>query len=397
MENPFSRSVFAADAGAGAWQRAAARAGRSPLEPSAKKALSFDASWHGTLQAVLRGRSSPHVDGLDWAAVLAPDSMPEDRPEPDAGGDDQAQAAPAPKDRHSWQYLHRYLKDQPPQHALTQDDRARLDAALRPAFPERAPLRWPDCRAELVPEGRDHLELYALYLDYEVERRPPQGEPAGPVVRLFGKTAQGQTVLLRAHSKRPYWYFRPRGELLRELDRDEPRVLLWVRERLNAIAREKRPPREGQKPEDAVLGVRVERDLRSDYCYEPDPSAFVRVEMREPGLVPCLRDAVASKQFAWAGEDPAALPYERFEADIPYVMRFMIDADVSGCGWVRVPVSALRQTGGQARSRCQLELSVDAAAVSGAPDIDAVPPLRFLEYDIVRIASLYCYMCVSWR
>jgi hypothetical protein len=419
--NPFAR---AAASGFG-WAPSIAKGlgAANPFQAAAKDSLSGASSiplprktdggarWARIVNAVARKSGAARgEDEIDWAVAADPAAagdeddpladeiealcLDEEQPRrPQWGSANKKNNKEKPRDKHSYEYLHRHLKDLPQSSRLSEEDRARLDAALRPAFPEKRPLEWPACAPEVLNAQNDCLEIYVLYPDYEIERRPAKGEPGGPVVRIVGKTLQGRTVMLRAHSKLPYWYFRPRGRLLEALQRDEPRTLAWIRERLNQIARDKRTSereargqaqgegRKGSDP-DAVVAVTLENDRRSTYGYEHETSAFVRVTMREPGLVPCVRDAVATKRFAWHDELPEALPYERFEADIPYVLRFMIDGGVTGCGWVRVPRAALSQPK-ERKSRCELELLVDAAQVKGAPDIKATPPLRFLSYDIV--------------
>ena len=62
--------------------------------------------------------------------------------------------------------------------------------------------------------------------------------------------------------------------------------------------------------------------------------------------------------------------YQVLEANMPYVLRFMIDRDITGCGWVEAPKNTYRiRPRSEHISSCQLELDiVYDSLVAHAPD-----------------------------
>jgi DNA polymerase delta subunit 1 len=78
--------------------------------------------------------------------------------------------------------------------------------------------------------------------------------------------------------------------------------------------------------------------------------------------------------------------YQCFEANMPFVLRYLINQDISGCCWLEAPAGTYRIRSREEKlSACQLELDiVFDSLVSHAPDgpWQRIAPFRILSFDI---------------
>ena len=72
--------------------------------------------------------------------------------------------------------------------------------------------------------------------------------------------------------------------------------------------------------------------------------------------------------FEFSGFAPR--PYQCYEANMPFVLRFMIDRNITGCCWVEAPKNTYRIRGKHEHiSSCQMEIDiVYDSLVAHAPD-----------------------------
>jgi DNA polymerase delta subunit 1 len=229
-----------------------------------------------------------------------------------------------------------------------------------------------------------------------------------PVLRLTGVTRDGQSVLCHVHGFTPYFYCSaPPG--FAETD-----VAAFQGE-LDKQLRESRTGRQGfgkYTPRQHVLAVvPVQRENLYGFQFGRK-STFLQIYVAMPNLVTTARTILASN-FRF-GSQTRGMRYQTYEAKMPFVLRFLIDQDITGCGWVelkagtysvRPPPHAAPSSGGgrlarsrsatgtgtgagavlTRTSRCQYEVDVVYdSIVPHAPDGEwqLLAPFRILSFDI---------------
>lgn len=193
-----------------------------------------------------------------------------------------------------------------------------------------------------------------------------------PVIRVWGCTRAGQSVLVEIDDFKPYFY----AEIPPEAG-----PVHAVRSKIEQYLRVN--DRSRKKLHAYVLNVVPERKRTiRGYHRDAPPSDMYRFVMAQPGLVAKARDAL---EFA----NKAVVPTRcaTYEANVPFVLRFMVDAKLGGCQWIRLPPRAYRAVGARQRaSTCQVELRcgwgqlepIDANTDAGG----LLAPMRVLSFDI---------------
>lgn len=163
-------------------------------------------------------------------------------------------------------------------------------------------------------------------------------EGAVPILRTYGVEENGHSVAVFIHGFTSYGYFAlpPGYEFRDEANLGKIRDELSLR--LQAAAR-------GQAASDAaVLGVTYEENLSSIMGYDTPHSAFFKVYVSLPALLPTLK-RIMEEGIALEGVVPVngqantgMLPcYAPFECNVPFVLRFMVDREIGGAGWLSLP------------------------------------------------------------
>jgi DNA polymerase I len=158
-----------------------------------------------------------------------------------------------------------------------------------------------------------------------------------PVVRLFGKTMEGETVC--AFYEDFYSYLYASGEGVEDFVKDDPNV---------------------RKVE------KVQKKLVMGY---QDPKTIYRIETQNPAKTPEIRERLKAAGFGV------------YEADVLFKYRFMNDLDLNGMGWVKVSDGVSVNTNTvYTRKKLQVK-DIKPAKIEGNA------PLRFLSLDIECIPT----------
>jgi DNA polymerase delta subunit 1 len=165
-----------------------------------------------------------------------------------------------------------------------------------------------------------------------------------PILRCFGVDDDGHSMALFIHGFTPYSYFAlPAGYEL-DQSRGEDSTLEAIRNmltlRLESAAR-------GAAAQSAsVLGVTYVQDHKSIMGYDTPHTKFLKIYLSLPGLVPTLKrimeegiklPGIKATATGNAGNDTMMPVYQAFECNVPYVLRFMVDRNLSGAGWLTLP------------------------------------------------------------
>lgn len=241
--------------------------------------------------------------------------------------------------------------------------------------------RWarPPLAAPWDPAARS-LEFQQLDLDHYLGEPLPgmPGMSRGPIpiVRMFGVTDDGHSVLCHVHGFLPYFYIEAPPNFRKEH--------CWnFREALNkAVLKDMRSNKNNLS--DTVVGIDMVLK-QSIYGYNSKgKTPFLKVTMVLPRLI------APAKRLLETGSvsvDPYGAPsYRIFESNVDFEIRFMVDTHVVGCCWIELPRGKYKVRDDRSRvSRAQIE--VDVAwddMVSHAPEgaWARVAPLRILSFDI---------------
>ncbi|CEL92970.1 unnamed protein product [Vitrella brassicaformis CCMP3155] len=248
---------------------------------------------------------------------------------------------------------------------------------------EFEPLKRKDLDAPLDPNN-DRIVFMQIDIDQYTGKAkrdmwPQGGIPAPdqevPILRMFGVTEGGQSVLAHIHGFMPYFYCQCPDKC-----RDSAKMRAKLEERLRVNNR-------GIKQ--LVLHVEVVQK-QSLMWYVPDSTAdtshFFRITVAQPRLVPPCRDIIERGLELQPGARVPTTPYATFESNIAFPLRYMIDNGVTGGCWVEVPAGSY-----QVRSHattvglCQIEVDLPYTDLVSLPtdgDYMKLAPLRVLSFDI---------------
>ena len=277
----------------------------------------------------------------------------------------------------------------------------------RPAVP---PSAWSSSESDLNLQWLD-IDMIGgrpLASNPSVVPKKVLGASTGtvPVIRLYGVNESGNSVAAFIHGFTPYGYFAfPRGYEIDGSDENLGRV----RSALDEVLRSKLGSEfggggggggggnrgsggggdgGGGEPPRAVLGVQRVSDKRSIMGYDPSHASFLKVYVAMPGMIPKLKTimeegmrltGVTCDGDADGGgrrEVRETVVYQPFECNVPYVMRYMIDRDITGASWITLPKGTyrLRRAESEKGTHCQVSISSPPAEAETQYRIARDPP-----------------------
>lgn len=216
-----------------------------------------------------------------------------------------------------------------------------------------------------------HVEIDYVHGDV-VPGMPGSATKPVPIIRMFGVTEQGNSVLLCVHGFTPYLYVKaPPG--FTESDCQEFRL------QLNEHMKRQVRGNLVHANKDYVLDVKIEKK-QSLMGFHTNTEDFLRISTSLPKQVPVARGILESG-IMWSNT-----VMRTYESDILFVMRFMIDTNLVGCSWVRVEPGKYHVVSNEKRiSQCQLEVTVaaqDLISLGVEQEWSKLAPMRVLSFDI---------------
>ena len=185
----------------------------------------------------------------------------------------------------------------------------------------------------------DSITFQQIEADYSVHNVPTDfargsTESKAAVIRLFGVTRAGNSVVAHVHGFRPYFYVRaPPG--FGQAD------VAPFQQALAAKLKGAVPAKDQQSA--CVLKVdAVQRQSIMNYNFKT-MQPFLRVVVSLPTMVSTARRLL---------ENGLSLPrmgsvqYDTFESNCAFVLRYMVDRDIVGCNWLTIPEKAWKARGG---------------------------------------------------
>jgi len=268
-----------------------------------------------------------------------------------------------------------------------------------------------------VPDNTDESDLNLQWLDIDMisgeplkENPNPKKKRVGshkgqvPVLRLFGVNETGNSVALFIHGFTPYCYFAlPANYKLDNTEENMRQIRDVLNSRLQVQCQRRGVGSSGNKNDGSkdessfCLGVTYITDSKSIMGYDTSHNRFLKVFLAMPTMIPTLKrimedgitlpglkPIVESNEQVW---DDGGVTYQPFECNVPFVLRFMIDRDITGAGWLTLPKGTykIRKNEAKKQTHCQLEVDIvydEIIPHKPEGEWSKIAPLRVLSMDI---------------
>ena len=182
---------------------------------------------------------------------------------------------------------------------------------------------------------------------------------SSPVIRLFGRGADGKSVCCFVPDFEPYFYLKASGDL-------------------HAVARLIKDTFGQVKKVEIV-------EKFEPVGYQKSKKEMLKITTHLPRDVPEIRDEILKIQDVVRAEGK----WEVYESDILFRNRFLIDSGLGGMVWVSAegkPVDPARyfRAGSAGNSRCENFACDSAVLASGLKRVESltIAPLKYLSFDI---------------
>jgi hypothetical protein len=200
-----------------------------------------------------------------------------------------------------------------------------------------------------------------------------------PELRIWGVDQKGCSVLLRDRRSKPYFFAH-----ISSLEEAQQ-----IRHKLNRfLAIEFRGKRAGDIYGDFVL--RVEPVMGRSICGYHRNRPLDRMHkfiMAHPSHVAAARNCLE-----FCNKSVTDRPYKTYEANVPFELRCMIDANINGCEWIRLKAGSythISEDGDDDYARISTA-QYEFIATEGRAAVENIPasvkgdlaPMRYLSYDI---------------
>ncbi|XP_073427077.1 DNA polymerase delta catalytic subunit [Dendrobates tinctorius] len=242
---------------------------------------------------------------------------------------------------------------------------------LRPPLPAIDPLQ-------------DSLCFHQIELDHYIGS-PIPGMPGAtqgpvPIIRMFGITADGNSICCHIHGFAPYFYVPCQTGFKEESLSD------FKKELNNVVIKDMRSNKDNLSQ--AVLAVDILKKENMYGYHGKKISPFLKITMAFPRLIaPAKRLLEQGIRFG---------SFSAYEANIDFEIRFMVDNDIVGCNWIELPAGKYRiRKGNQGTdvskedlkkmSLAQLEVDISWSDLISHPaegEWQKIAPLRVLSFDI---------------
>jgi len=197
-----------------------------------------------------------------------------------------------------------------------------------------------------------------------------------PVLRMYGVTEGGNSVLAHIHGFLPYFYVPcPEGF--------EDRMVFG-----QSLEHQLAQAQTREKVASYVVDVQVVPRSSLMHWLQDEHTPFFKVTVAVPSLVSASR-GIIERGFDLVGNRGRFDPSTSYETNIPFALRFMIDRAIQGAGWVRLDtslptsngVSGIFQRNKTDNNTCQIEVDVHYEQLA-AVDLMQIAPMRIFSFDI---------------
>lgn len=236
-------------------------------------------------------------------------------------------------------------------------------------IPETAQQRWK--RPDLPADFDNGHDLNLQWIDMDVVTGKPlakhpnpakkgiSGSKDGPVpvLRCYGVDDRGHSVSCFIHGFTPYAYFALPPDAVLDENLDQREALGKIRDQLDVQL--KSAARGASNMTHAVQAVFYEDNHKSIFGYDTPYSKFLKVYVALPGMVPALKRIMESgimlPSIVYPQNDGMVPVFAAFECNVPFVLRFMVDREITGAGWLTLPANTYSIRDARAKeTHCQV-------------------------------------------
>lgn len=193
-------------------------------------------------------------------------------------------------------------------------------------------------------------------------------ETQRPIIHLFGTTPDGKSVLANIHGFVPYFYVRLHSSL--EINEVMKKLEEYLKIQFSKSKRNYVFSRYileySLEYKQSIMGYKRKKPL------EP----FYKIVLAQPAHVVKARKALeyGNKTVCPGVQNPT------YEANVPFVLRYMVDIGLGGCQWIKIE----NYKKSQSKSRCLVNVNVKHGDVNPIPTQERGDnaPIKILSFDI---------------
>jgi DNA polymerase delta subunit 1 len=174
-----------------------------------------------------------------------------------------------------------------------------------------------------------------------------------PVIRAYGVSEVGNSVAVFIHGFTPYGYFAlPEHATFHHTEDNLAKIRLLINKRLEGAAR-------GAPLSEYCRAVNYVTSHKSIMGYESSHKHFFKVHVAMPTLIPSLKRIMEEGIELSGVTCESSNEYHAFECNVPFVLRYMIDKDISGAGWMTLPKKAYQvRAESKKQTHCQVCIQI---------------------------------------
>lgn len=263
---------------------------------------------------------------------------------------------------------------------------------------EPSSRRWKRPALKSFDPSTETFEFQCLDVDYSVIEStslfPSRfGESRSAVIRMYGVTDAGNSVMVHAHNFEPYFY-------VNAWDGMTQADLHAFGDVLNSnLQSANRETKSFKRAIHDIVMLSEGAGRRSVWGFRDRAQSFLKITVALPSMVATARRIL--ERGIQVGQQYRT--FHTYESNIPFVLRFMVDHKVSGGSWLSLPASKYvvrrRNTGSSSFSsttsssapaldsisHCQLEVDIRCSDLISHPSegvYQRLAPIRVLSFDI---------------
>eukprot|EP00934_Nitzschia_sp_Nitz4_P009093 Nitzschia sp. Nitz4//scaffold3_size479765//74873//78343//NITZ4_000028-RA/size479765-processed-gene-0.52-mRNA-1//1//CDS//3329550542//9083//frame0 len=203
-----------------------------------------------------------------------------------------------------------------------------------------------------------------------------------PIIRAYGVTEVGNSVAVFIHGYTPYGYFAlPPNATFDHTQENLRKIRETINGRLATASR-------SGKVTEFCRSVSYVTSHKSIMGFDSPHKTFFKVQVAMPTMVPTLK-RIMEEGIDLDGvscASPGENQYSPFECNVPFVLRYMIDRDISGAGWLTLPSKTYQvRKFHEKQTHCQVEIDVtytDVISQKPEGEWSKLAPFRVLSFDI---------------
>ncbi|KAH9178730.1 hypothetical protein EDB89DRAFT_2111621 [Lactarius sanguifluus] len=221
------------------------------------------------------------------------------------------------------------------------------------------------------------LEVQLTQIDYSLDAPDVLDNttlPKVPVLRIYGSSSLGQKCCLHIHQVYPYFFVEYTGKMNPGSVR---RYIVRLTDSLNyaiAISLKRNP----QSPRSRFVRAVVLVKGVHFYGFNSSHAPFLKIHIVDPAL---MNRAVAIMQSG----SVMGTPFHTFESHLSYVLQFLCDFGLYGCGWIQLEnvwQRGVDDDGGDPISGSSFEPSVYFRRSRMTLEFDTVAPLIMNRHNV---------------